>query len=966
MHVLLLLLFCALLFGISVLTYRRDPAPAWLNHPAIYAPGLLTSFGVLGYFGLTEMAGRYGLSALLGFMTFSILFLFGPLVMRPLKWAAHTRHLSTLADLFSYRYRGTAIGRLVTTMLLISSLPFAAAQIQTAAYLLQSTPATATSPDTAFLPAALFSLLIWGFLWWLSQHNAGPQTLRVTLAVGSLLACATLVTVCALTIRQQFGGLSQLNEWVVSRGQNDIIHRFEHSYGLVTLFFAAGLTLPHLYHQQSRLKPSSKSAAIATWLFPLLLFVCTLTMFPLLWGGLSARLNVPLQYYLLELSRMSPPWLQASVSLGGLFICAAATVLVALSLTKMAGRYYANPLRPGKTDLYRRQTRVQNQFNLYWLLLVLFTSRAIESTSITNLTLISFVGAAQLAPGILAALYVPILNRRGVAAGLVCGMALWTIGLYVPLYIGEWSYPVIAGAFDVHFGASSWSNWLLASLTANFGISLLVSRLSRPEADEKYYARACMVDSVFAPQRVEPSQCLLDALKERLSLQLGDVAAQRELQKALDELRILGTVLRPFEWRQLRQRLSDNLHDLVGVIVADQIIESVMPLPYDKSSGRPSGKLPYLQDPHSIESLLADRRQELRGIAAELNKLRLHHRQTLQGLPLGACAVDSNGEIILWNQALEALTGVPAEIADGSHLDILPAPWNEVMTKSANSHTSHHHAMQVECQGRKVWFNLHKAVVPYDNHGANEQVILLEDVTESLQLTRQVAHTERLASVGRLAAGVAHEIGNPVTGIACLAQDIRRDAKDSEQQQSAELILTQTDRISRIVRSMIDFSRSGTEAEVRFQAVSVNDTLRHAEQLLSLQKDKRQVVYRVEVGETLTARGDPHQLVQVFLNLMSNARDASRDGDCVDVTAGAADNSMVKITITDNGTGIASDMIDKVTEPFFTTKDAGEGTGLGLSLAYSMVRSYGGDIELHSPVADGRGTRVTVWLPNAL
>lgn len=950
-----LLLFGVLLFGSAALA-RSSKVPAkWLNHPAIYALGLLSVFGALGYFGLTEMAGRYGLSGLLGFMAFSVVFLFGPLVMRPLKWAAHTRRLSTLADLFCYRYRGAAIGRLVTTALLLSSLPFAAAQIQTAGYLLQPTPTDANTSAMMLWPAAMFCVLLGLFLAWLGQGNRHQRALRVTLAIGSLVACITLVAVCAMTIWKYFGGLTEFNGWITRQGQNDIVRRVDHAYGLVTLFLAAGLTLPHLYHQQTPFNPLSKSAAVATWLFPLLLFICTLTMFPLLWGGLALRLEVPLQYYLLELSATAP-WLNVSVVLGGLLISGGATLLILLSLAKMACRYFADPLAIGQTTLYRRQAKLQQGFLLCWLPLALITSHAIESNSITNLTLVSFIGAAQLAPGILAALYVPILNRRGVAAGLISGMTLWVAGLFIPLFIGEWHWYSTTGRFDLHVGAANWSGWLLASLTVNFGVSLIVSRLTATDADEKHYARACMVDSVSAPQRVEPSQCQLDALQQRLTELLGDCAAQRELRRALTELRISGTALRPFEWRQLREKLLVNLHELIGVVATNRVIDASMPLS--------NARLSYLQDPRSIESLLADRRQELRGIAAELNKLRLHHQQTLLGLPLGACAVDSNGEILLWNQALEKLTGVPVSVANGSHLSALPAPWNETLTRAADRNTTHHHAVKVHYQGRTVWFNLHKAVVPYGDDPAGEQVILLEDITESLQLTRQVAHTERLASVGRLAAGVAHEIGNPVAGIACLAQDIRNDVKNAEQRQLADLILTQTERITRIVRSMIDFSRAGTDAEIQLHAVSVKETLHQAEQLLSLQKEKHQIAYRIAVPDNLLVRGDPHQLVQVFLNLMGNARDASHTGDSIDIVATDEDET-VKIILTDCGSGIAPDKLDKVMEPFYTTKEAGEGTGLGLYLAYSMVRSYGGNIVLHSPVSDGRGTRVTVRLPKA-
>ncbi|MCV6606341.1 MAG: ATP-binding protein, partial [Porticoccaceae bacterium] len=239
-----------------------------------------------------------------------------------------------------------------------------------------------------------------------------------------------------------------------------------------------------------------------------------------------------------------------------------------------------------------------------------------------------------------------------------------------------------------------------------------------------------------------------------------------------------------------------------------------------------------------------------------------------------------------------------------------------------------------------------------------------EDISDVIQLTRDIAHTERLASVGRLAAGVAHEIGNPVTGIACLAQDLlaQDDKNDAQQRHSAEAILSQIERINTIVRSLVDFSRSGNESDIELLDVAIEQPLQQAIDLLALDKEHSLAPVELTVTEDLQVRADPHQLTQIFLNLLSNARDASDTDDSIQVAVKRLDR-WAQIDITDNGSGISQDRIDKVLEPFFTTKPVGEGTGLGLSLVYSMVRSYGGELHLQSPVANGRGTRATVTLP---
>ena len=948
-----LLLFATLLFGVATLTRRRA------RH-RVLVPALATlgSLGALSYFGLTEMAGRYGLGALLAFMAFSLVFLFSPLVMRPIQWAAQTRQLPTLADLFSYRYRSAHIGPLVTTVLTLSCLPLVAGQLRLAGASLQLV-SDGELPKAA--AAALFTLLVTAFLYLFGQRITHRNRMMAALAAGSLISLAALIGIALWACWNSFGGPLAMEQWADASGQSRSIHRFDNSYGLTSLFLFAGLTLPHLYHQQAW-QPSRQQMALTGWLFPLLLLLTTLTMIPLLWSGLAEGLFNPLQMYPPALAISSgSTTLQLLVTVGGLFACTGVTIMASQAVVAMANLYLLPAVNTGQSsNIYRTLLTRRRGITLIWFVLALIACHTMKTDSITTLTIVSLVGTAQLAPGLLSALYVPVLNRRGITAGLVTGLSLWAIGLFLPLFFGNWHWtPIVAigdwtwmpgSRVSIHFGFVSWSNWLMVSLAANFTVSLLVSRYTTTDSQESFYARASMIEKIAAPQRIAPESCQLDSVQQQLAERIGETAAERELQRIAP----VGTPMRPFEWRQLRSQLTANLYQLFGVMRAEKIVDEVLPLA-DTGALNPG-------DLRSLESLLAGRQQQLYGLAAELNKLRLHHQHILHQLPLGACSLDQDDEIVLWNSALETITGIRSNNATGSHLDSLPLPWRQVLGDAASGDATHQFAVEVEDGDRKMWFNLHKSVVQHSNNPLAEQVILLEDVSDAIQLTRDIAHTERLASIGRLAAGVAHEIGNPVTGIACLAQDINSEADSDDQRQSATMILTQTDRITRIVRSLIDFSRSGSESDIDISDVPLAQSLQQAVQLLALDKEQTTIDVQIEVPQDLQVRGDPYQLVQIFLNLISNARDASDDGATVSIAARPV-NQQAEIQITDNGTGISTNRLDKVLEPFFTTKPAGEGTGLGLSLVYSMVRSYGGELSLHSPVANNRGTRVTIRLP---
>ena len=238
--------------------------------------------------------------------------------------------------------------------------------------------------------------------------------------------------------------------------------------------------------------------------------------------------------------------------------------------------------------------------------------------------------------------------------------------------------------------------------------------------------------------------------------------------------------------------------------------------------------------------------------------------------------------------------------------------------------------------------------------------MLLEDLTETRMLEAELAHSERLASVGRLAAGVAHEIGNPVTGIASVAQNLRHDNKNAAVREAIDMILSQTGRITGIVRSLMSFSHGGA-VDIPRATIAVQDLLEEAIRLVQLDRAAKQVRCEYNGPPGLKVTGDRPRLLQVMVNLLNNACDASRPGDRVDVFAMAEADGRVRVEIMDQGVGMTREARERMFEPFFTTKDPGEGTGLGLSLAHKIIQDHRGRIDVDSE--PGVGARISVILP---
>jgi two-component system NtrC family sensor kinase len=226
---------------------------------------------------------------------------------------------------------------------------------------------------------------------------------------------------------------------------------------------------------------------------------------------------------------------------------------------------------------------------------------------------------------------------------------------------------------------------------------------------------------------------------------------------------------------------------------------------------------------------------------------------------------------------------------------------------------------------------------------------------------RQIDRTEKLASIGRLAAGVAHEINNPLTGVLTFAHLMREKPNmDDEDRQDLGLIIHETTRAAEIVRGLLDFAR---ERPALKQPVDINDAVRRTVRLIRNQKSFDQIVINEVLTEDLPpVLGDLNQLQQVLLNLSLNACEAMPTGGKLTITSTICEGKIV-VRLTDTGAGISKDLFDKIFEPFFTTKPVGKGTGLGLSVSYGLIQTHGGTLEVESE--EGKGSVFTITLPTA-
>jgi len=239
----------------------------------------------------------------------------------------------------------------------------------------------------------------------------------------------------------------------------------------------------------------------------------------------------------------------------------------------------------------------------------------------------------------------------------------------------------------------------------------------------------------------------------------------------------------------------------------------------------------------------------------------------------------------------------------------------------------------------------------------------IEERDEQLRQRAQeeVMKSERLAMIGRLAAGVAHEINNPLTGVLTFSHLLReKENLDEQDKEDLDLIINETTRAGEIVRGLLDFAR---ERAVEKEPLDVNDVVQQTVRLLGNWKAFQQIAINEDLAGNLPrVNGDMNQLQQVLLNLSLNACAAMPNGGTLTISTSVRDDRTL-VRVADTGCGIKKEHLDRIFEPFFSTKPVGKGTGLGLSISYGIVQQHGGDLKVKSE--EGKGTTFTVVLPPA-
>jgi two-component system, NtrC family, sensor kinase len=542
--------------------------------------------------------------------------------------------------------------------------------------------------------------------------------------------------------------------------------------------------------------------------------------------------------------------------------------------------------------------------------------------------------------------------------------------------------------------------------------NFLQERADRFFYGKRYDLRNGLLDfgrTLSASTAMEP---LLDALTERLKqvLDVEKVAVFVEDEKSTGHYKIVKsaglseTYHIPADFRQMiREKSADK-----GIVRADEldIHES------DPGETNGNGKKPVRQELHyfvpcvvrskmvaviglgrgSDGSLLSSEDleilrtvsgyiavaiensrlyQEQRAHTDELALLKEFNESIVESVNVGLLAVDENGRITRCNSTFEELIGLRREQTVGKLVEEIfdesfalnltnilgKSRWH--LTEIRNAYKLH----TVDFNGRSLILNVAVAPLRSVSNAQTGAIVVLENVSSRVKLEESLQQSEKLSSIGLLAAGVAHEVNTPLTGVSSYTQMLLGMIPETDPKHALlQKMQRQTDRASNIVGNLLNFSRTGNAIES--SELDINKLLDDTLQLLEPQLRKSNVGITKDYTKTPPMIfGNGGKLQQVFTNLILNARDAMFNGGTITLSTRMNGSGEVHIDVADTGEGISPENLNKIFDPFFTTKGVGNGTGLGLAVSYGIVQEHSGTIEVRSE--NGVGTTFSLVFPAA-
>jgi len=335
--------------------------------------------------------------------------------------------------------------------------------------------------------------------------------------------------------------------------------------------------------------------------------------------------------------------------------------------------------------------------------------------------------------------------------------------------------------------------------------------------------------------------------------------------------------------------------------------------------------------------------------------------EVVTSLPVGLIATDKNGKIAFYNSAAERITGLDLSKARGKDPEeILPNHFCGLKEALDRGESISEKEMVCEfAENKIVPVSVSASKIINEEDRFVGQVLILRDLGEVRRLQNEIRRKEKLAAIGGLAAGVAHEIRNPLSSIKGLASYFKNKfEEDSDDKEAAGVMIQEVDRLNRVISELLEFARP---THLNLKPVDINELLEHSVRLIQQEAAMKGITIKLNLSQQLmTAEIDSDRLSQCLLNLYLNALQAMDNGGRLTIENSITEERLIKIEIKDTGPGINTRDLNQIFDPHFTTQT--QGTGLGLAIVHKIIEAHKGEIKVRS--ISGQGTAFTIFIPN--
>ncbi|HEY7648601.1 MAG TPA: ATP-binding protein [Methylomirabilota bacterium] len=927
------------------------------------------------FYGSVGLAANRGLEFLTIYLGPALVALMWPTVLRKLVRVAKEQRITTISDFIASRYgKSASLGTLVAALVVCGMIPYIALQLKAVSAtfkMMIREDSLLSGFDPALLVAgtlALFGILFGARNLDFTRQQTGLMT---AVAVESLVKLIAFLTVGAFVTWGLYDGFGSIFSRIAEHPEwSDLVSlglppsaSYDRWAAMLLVSMVAVMFLPRQFHVLVVQNPHERDVHTAAWAFPLYLLAINVFVLPIAFAGLlTFSSGAASDSFILALPLNAGAELVAViVFLGGFSAATAMIVVDSLALSKMISNDIVLPF-----ILRRRHLEEVYWLSLAWtrlgILVVvglgyLWARLERGQFLLVEMGLLSFIAVTQCAPAVLLGLYWRRGSRKGALWGISLGFALWFYTLIVPALVKEGVLPlslIEQGPVGIWWlrptallgleGLDPLSHGVFWSLFFNIGAYLVMSLTAPQDADERSQAAAFVGGAVAEPSRT-PAILSVPEIERLLHLYVP----AKEVDAILREL-LGGKAPRELSLPDLldmRIRLERILAASLGAAAARYIIEDRFTI-----SKREAGQL--VESFQAMQRSLRQSEQLLASVVESVDDC--------------IFTTDTEGRVITVNRAGQRLLGLSRGAGPGlSYLDVLDESDRRrvgpaIRRAVAEGRTWGGNVTGLTTSRQRFPAHLGIACVFDAQRRVLGAVGVLRDLTEQVATQQRLIQREKLASLGEMAAAVAHEIRNPLGGIKMATRLLASGEFSGGRipQEMAQSVVSGIAEIESIIADLLDYAR---DTRLDSQDYPLGLILAPVVASALAEGETRGVRVTAQgLEEDLVATVDGPRLRQVFANVVKNALEATdRHPEGHVAVRLYQRHSTAVVEVVDNGVGIAPEFRDKVFLPFFTTKPTG--TGLGMAIVKKIMDLHGGDIEIES--RPGQGTTVRLSIPRA-